>query len=66
MLVLGVLLAALGAAPADETGPKTVYRPEMFETLVNPDCSHCVDEARTQGRGPTGRRPGARLDSRQV
>ncbi len=46
MLVAGVFLAALAAGPADETGPKTLYRPEMFETLVNPDCSHCVDEAR--------------------
>jgi hypothetical protein len=46
MLVLGVLLAALAAEPADEAGPKTFYRPEMFETLVDPDCSHCVDEAR--------------------
>ena len=46
MLVLSVLLTALVAGPTDETGPKTLYRPEMFETLVNPDCSHCVDEAR--------------------
>jgi hypothetical protein len=46
MLTLGVLLAALAAGPDDEAGPKTLYRPEMFETLVNPDCSHCVDEAR--------------------
>ena len=27
-------------------GPKTLFRPEMFETLVNPACSHCVDESR--------------------
>ena len=46
MLTLGVLLAALAAGPDDEAGPKTLFRPEMFETLVNPDCSHCVDEAR--------------------
>jgi hypothetical protein len=46
MLTLGVLLAALAAGPDDEVGPKTLFRPEMFETLVNPDCSHCVDEAR--------------------
>jgi hypothetical protein len=48
MLVAGVLLAALAAGPADEKGPKTFYRPEMFETLVDPDCSHCRDEARRQ------------------
>jgi hypothetical protein len=39
-------MAALAAGPADETRLRTFYRPEMFETLVNPDCSHCVDEAR--------------------
>ncbi len=26
--------------------PRTVFRPEMFETLVNPACSHCIDESR--------------------
>ena len=46
MLTLGVLLTALAAGPDDAAGPKTLFRPEMFETLVNPDCSHCVDEAR--------------------
>lgn len=46
MLTLGALLAALAVGPADEAAPKTLYKPEMFETLVNPDCSHCVDEAR--------------------
>jgi hypothetical protein len=46
MLTLGVLLAGLAAGPVDQAGPKTLFRPEMFETLVDPDCSHCVDEAR--------------------
>jgi hypothetical protein len=46
MLTLGVLLAALAAGPDDPAAPKTFFRPEMFQTLVNPDCSHCVDEAR--------------------
>lgn len=46
MLTLGVLLAALATGPDDAVGPKSISRPEMFETLVNPDCSHCVDEAR--------------------
>ena len=46
MLTLGVLLTALAAGADDAAGPKTLFRPEMFETLVNPDCSHCVDEAR--------------------
>ena len=48
MLTLGVLLTALAAGPDDAAGPKALFRPEMFETLVNPDCSHCVDEARRQ------------------
>jgi hypothetical protein len=48
MLTLGVLLAALAVGPADEPAAKTLYRPEMFETLVDPDCSHCRDEARKQ------------------
>ncbi len=26
--------------------PTSVFRPEMFETLVNPACSHCIDESR--------------------
>ncbi len=46
LLTLGVLLTALATGPDDEALPKTLYRPRMFETLVNPDCSHCVDEAR--------------------
>jgi hypothetical protein len=46
MLTLGVILVALAAGQADETVPKSTFRPEMFETLINPACSHCVDEAR--------------------
>jgi hypothetical protein len=46
MFKLSVLLAAFAAGPTDDAGPKTLYRPEMFETLVDPDCSHCIDEAR--------------------
>jgi len=44
MLTLAVLLATVAAAPPD-SGPKSLFRPEMFETLINPNCSHCVDEA---------------------
>src|SRR5206468_303652 len=46
MLHLGVLLVALASGPVDDKQPKAVYRPDLFETLVNPACSHCVDEAR--------------------
>ncbi len=40
-------LLALGCAtqlPADE--PPVVAKPDLFKTLVNPNCSHCVDEAK--------------------
>src|ERR1700731_3028439 len=46
MIARGVILAALAAGPADGPEPKSLFRPEMFETLVNPACSHCVDESR--------------------
>src|SRR5919112_1520091 len=36
-------LLVLAAAAAD---PKLVVKPDAFETLVNPNCSHCVDEAK--------------------
>src|SRR5262245_40059495 len=47
-VALWTLLPLLAcAAPADEpsAGP-LVARPEAFETLVNPACSHCRDEAK--------------------
>lgn len=43
MFALTMLLGLVGAEPDT---PKTAYRPEMFETLINPACSHCVDEAK--------------------
>ena len=46
MFTISVLLAVLASEPSEGEGPKAVYRPEMFETLVDPDCSHCIDESR--------------------
>ena len=46
MIVMSLLLAVLGFGSGDGNEPKAVFRPEMFETLVNPACSHCVDESR--------------------
>ena len=46
MLTISLILAALGAGPPEGTDAKALFRPEMFETLVNPACSHCIDEAR--------------------
>jgi len=44
-----VLVSCLGisiqrAARAEE--PPLFARPDLFETLVNPSCSHCIDEAK--------------------
>ena len=46
--VLPLLLLTVGPArPADPPKePPVVARPEAFKTLVNPECSHCRDEAR--------------------
>jgi hypothetical protein len=43
-----ILFLAAGAARAAEPAPEPVVvaRPEAFRTLVNPTCSHCVDEAK--------------------
>jgi hypothetical protein len=43
-LMLMLTLTALG--PGDAPEARSIYRPELFQTLVNPACSHCVDEAR--------------------
>jgi hypothetical protein len=41
--LFGLLLAA--ASRAEET-PRLIPRPDLFETLVNPQCSHLVDEGK--------------------
>jgi hypothetical protein len=46
MLAIIVMFAIGATEPADGNEPKTLFRPEMFETLVNPACSHCIDESR--------------------
>jgi len=46
MLALSLMLAALASGPADGKGPKSHFQPGRFETLINPACSHCVDESR--------------------
>src|SRR5204863_3656385 len=40
-----ILLATLGQG-GDTSAAKTLYKPEFFQTLVDPDCSHCRDEAK--------------------
>ncbi len=50
--VFVIVAAAAASARADDTtkatGPmsKFLARPDAFKTLVNPNCSHCVDEAK--------------------
>ena len=47
-MLLLLLLAAAPQQPADEApaGSRLIVRPEAFGTLVNPQCSHCRDEAK--------------------
>ena len=43
-----LLICLVLAAPllAEEPKPIVIAKPEAFQTLVNPNCSHCVDEAK--------------------
>lgn len=41
-----LLLAAFAVAADPPGGPPVVAKPDAFQTLVNPDCSHCKDEAK--------------------
>src|SRR5262245_17914333 len=43
---LAVLAALILAAVGRADEPKVVSKPDAFPTLVNPNCSHCVDEAK--------------------
>ena len=36
--------AGLAAEPPEK--PFSIFRPQAFKTLVDPDCSHCIDEAK--------------------
>ncbi len=41
-----VVLLLAGLATAEEPKPILIAKPDAFATLVNPNCSHCVDEAK--------------------
>jgi Protein of unknown function (DUF3179) len=47
-LLVPLLFLLLGLALADEPRqePSLITNPDAFKTLVNPDCSHCRDEAK--------------------
>ncbi|MEX0712661.1 MAG: DUF3179 domain-containing (seleno)protein [Pirellulales bacterium] len=52
-VMLLILIAGRASAQqaAETTEPSTIrelFKPEAFQTLVNPDCSHCVDEAKAR------------------
>jgi hypothetical protein len=46
MIATSVLYAALVAGLGDDQPPKIHFEPQLFETLINPACSHCIDESR--------------------
>ena len=46
ILPLFVLLAAGVVAAGADREPVVVAEPDAFKTLVNPNCSHCKDEAK--------------------
>src|SRR5262249_41763987 len=43
---------SIGATRAGESPrePPVIARPEAFKTLVHPDCSHCLIEAKRRGK----------------
>jgi hypothetical protein len=45
-LLVPMLLAASAVAADPAKGPPLVVKPDAFPTLVNPNCSHCRDEAK--------------------
>src|SRR5262249_4642889 len=44
LMLFFTVAAAFAAGPPAE--PSLIAKPEAFRTLVNPQCSHCVDEAK--------------------
>jgi hypothetical protein len=48
-LMVPFCLTAVVAAEPDKE-PKLIVKPDAFETLINPNCSHCKDEAKRRAR----------------
>jgi hypothetical protein len=47
VLIARDVVAHDDASSASSEAPvKQIFKPEAFQTLVNPNCSHCVDEAK--------------------
>ena len=50
---LVMIVAAITATSVwseEPTGGKLLAKPEAHRTLVNPDCSHCVDESKRRSK----------------
>lgn len=47
-IVLSCLLGLLPLARTSGAEPKLLAKPSAFQTLVNPNCSHCIDEAKSR------------------
>jgi hypothetical protein len=45
---IGALYLALMVTQVFAAEPELLARPDAFRTLVNPDCSHCIDEAKAR------------------
>ena len=48
VIVRGILLVLLAAGFSAAAEPLLLVKPDAFETLVNPNCSHCIDEAKSR------------------
>lgn len=46
LAVASFALAEDPATPRRADSAKILFKPDAFETLVNPNCSHCIDEAK--------------------
>ena len=47
-IVCGFLLVLLLACQTAAAQPIVLPKPDAFQTLVNPNCSHCIDEAKSR------------------
>src|SRR5947209_1708232 len=50
MRLSALLLLCLAAGHARSSEPTIIARPDAFATLINPNCSHCRDEAKRRAQ----------------
>ena len=53
-----LLLTCLSQSCCLAAEPLLIVKPDAFETLVNPNCSHCIDEAKSRAGDLRARREG--------